>query len=75
MNQIDQGCGGGGPLWRQDEGLSWAVDVGRKHLGLGLEGFEFTDPLPDLPGSTDLLDPPDLPDPPNPLSTGPFDAT
>ena len=49
--------------------------MGRKHLGLGLEGFEFTDPLPDLPGSTDLLDPPDLPDPPNPLSTGPFDAT
>ena len=41
MNQIDQGCHGG-PRWQKDGGLAWAVDVGRKHPGLGLEGFRLT---------------------------------
>ena len=42
MNQIDQGCHEG-PWWQKDGGLAWAVDVGRKHPGLGLEGFRLTD--------------------------------
>ena len=42
MNQIDQGCLGGHRRQR-DGGLAWAVDVGRKHPELGLEGFRLTD--------------------------------
>lgn len=46
MNQIDQGCLGGHRRQR-DGGLAWAVDVGRKHPELGLEGFRLTGPKTD----------------------------